>query len=84
MRNCNGLVVARLRAAAKITREQLYDLIWSKPMDPAATDVGMTETPLRQLCYESCIPTPGRGYFNFRDPVDRPPRTPLPTFPERR
>lgn len=75
---------ARVRAVAKITREQLHNLIWSKPMAPAATEVGMTETPLRQLCYECCIPTPPRGYFNFQDPVDRPPRTPLPAFPKRR
>ncbi|WNV09605.1 hypothetical protein [Tardiphaga sp. 709] len=74
---------ARVRAVAKITREQLYKLIWSKPMDPAATEVGMTETPLRQLCYECCIPTPPRGFFNFNDRVDRPPRTPLPVFPKR-
>jgi hypothetical protein len=72
---------AGVRAVAKLTREQLYERAWAKPMDAVATEIGVSETKLRQLCADSFIPTPGRGHFNFLDPADRPPRTPLPKFP---
>lgn len=84
MRSCNGLGVARVQSVTKMSREQLHKLVWLKPMDALAIDLGMTETPLRQLCSDCCIPTPGRGHFNFQDPIDRPPITPLPIFPKRR
>jgi hypothetical protein len=70
--------------AIKRTREELWELVWSKPMDTVATELGTTETPLRNLCAECFVPTPGRGHFKFKDPVDRPPRTPLPQFPRSR
>jgi hypothetical protein len=75
---------ARVQGAAKVSREELHKLVWSKPMDALAIDLGMTETPLRQLCNDCCIPTPGRGHFKLQDPIDRPPMTPLPMFPKRR
>lgn len=74
----------RVFAATHLTREQLYDLVWARIMDEVATLVGMTETPLRQLCVDSFIPIPTRGHFNFLDPIDRPPDTPLPMFPKPR
>lgn len=74
----------RVQIVAKVSREELHKLVWSKPMDALATDLGTTETPLRQLCNDCCIPTPGRGHFNFQDLIDRPPMTPLPMFPKRR
>lgn len=44
------------------TREALYDLIWSKPLNAAAGECGVYTSVLRQLCQDQNIPLPWGGY----------------------
>jgi len=47
-----------------MTRRQLYDLVWSKPMREAASDLGMSDVGLKKLCVRHRVPVPRRGYWN--------------------
>jgi len=43
-------------------REQLYDLVWTKPLNTAAADCGITGPVLRQICLNYEVPLPWGGY----------------------
>lgn len=65
-----------------MTRRQLYDLIWSKPMRDAAAEIGISDVGLKKVCIRHRIPVPPQGYWNkvhagqkpskaiFRDIID--------------
>lgn len=60
------------------SREELYDLVWSKPAEEVAADLGITGTALTKVCARRNIPKPPRGYWarlRAGQPVKR---TPLP------
>ena len=46
-----------------LTRRELYDLVWSKPMMRVAEQFGITGTGLAKICKRSAIPIPPRGYW---------------------
>lgn len=46
-----------------ISREKLYEKVWSKPMTTVAKDFGITSTALKKTCKKHQIPTPERGYW---------------------
>lgn len=46
-----------------VSREELYELVWSKPMTKVAADFGVTGTALKKTCDRHDIPTPERGYW---------------------
>jgi len=58
----------------ELSRAGLRDLVWSKTMIRAGTDLGISEFTLRELCKRQGIPLPTRGHFNHKDPKDRPPK----------
>ncbi|MBB5235538.1 hypothetical protein [Deinococcus budaensis] len=45
------------------SREELYDLVWSKPSEEVAADLGITGTALTRACARRNIPKPPRGYW---------------------
>ncbi|WP_216327470.1 hypothetical protein [Deinococcus aestuarii] len=45
------------------SREELYDLVWSKPAEEVAADLGITGTALTKACARRNIPKPPRGYW---------------------
>jgi hypothetical protein len=47
-----------------MTRRQLYDLIWSKPMRDAAADIGISDVGLKKVCIRHRVPVPPQGYWN--------------------
>jgi hypothetical protein len=47
----------------RLTREELYKLVWSKPMTDIAAEFGMSSVAFAQYCKELHIPRPGRGYW---------------------
>lgn len=47
----------------KITRQDLYDRIWSEPMKNVAPEFGMSDVALRKHCTRANIPVPERGYW---------------------
>ncbi|MCF1449829.1 hypothetical protein FS815_23865 [Agrobacterium vitis] len=45
------------------TREQLYELVWAKPMRNIAADYGVNAIELAKKCDEHDIPRPKAGYW---------------------
>jgi hypothetical protein len=45
-----------------LSREDLYELSWSKPMSDLAKDFGISDVALAKRCKRLGIPVPGRGY----------------------
>ncbi|WOJ92922.1 hypothetical protein R0135_14160 [Congregibacter variabilis] len=46
-----------------MTRQELYDLVWSKPITHIAKDFGMSDQGIRKHCVKADIPTPPLGYW---------------------
>ena len=47
----------------KVSRRELYELVWSMPMTKLAPRFGMSDVALRKRCHNHEIPTPGAGYW---------------------
>ena len=47
----------------KISREDLYRAIWSRPVEAVAKDLGISGVALGKICRRYNIPVPGRGYW---------------------
>lgn len=61
-----------------ITREELYDQVWSKPMRRIATLYRISDTDLAAVCLKHNIPCPPKGYWARKKLGTAPPPTPLP------
>ena len=48
---------------SKITRDQLYELVWSMPMTRASKQLGVSDVMLGRVCRERHVPRPPRGYW---------------------
>ncbi|MCK1564294.1 hypothetical protein IVB08_10020 [Bradyrhizobium sp. 173] len=46
-----------------ISRDQLYEAVWSRPMTKVAAEYGVTSTALKKTCNRHIIPTPESGYW---------------------
>jgi hypothetical protein len=51
------------RSAKKLTRRELYDLVWSKPIMKLAEDFGISDRGLGKICARYRVPVPPRGYW---------------------
>jgi hypothetical protein len=47
----------------KLTRRELYEKVWSKPMRTLAKEFGLSDVGLKKTCKRHGIPTPGVGYW---------------------
>lgn len=47
----------------EFSREEFYDLIWSKPIKDLAPDFGISDVALGKICRQLGFATPGRGYW---------------------
>ena len=52
-----------MTSPTSLTRRELYDLVWSKPMMRVAEQFGITGTGLAKICKRCAIPIPPRGYW---------------------
>ena len=46
-----------------LTRRDLYELVWSKPITKLAEDFGLSDVGLAKICERHRVPTPPRGYW---------------------
>lgn len=46
-----------------LTRKELYNLVWKKPIMQIAKEYGLSDKGLAKLCDRNGIPTPPRGYW---------------------
>jgi hypothetical protein len=61
-----------------LSRDDLYELVWSKPMSDLAKDFGISDVALAKRCKRLGIPVPGRGYWARVDAGQTPYRPKLP------
>jgi hypothetical protein len=61
-----------------LSREDLYELAWSKPLAQLAKDFGIWDVALAKRCRGLRIPLPGRGYWARVDAGQSPYRPKLP------
>lgn len=52
-----------VQAATTLTREELYELVWTEPMQTIAARFGISDVALKKRCVRMRIPTPHRGYW---------------------
>lgn len=71
----------RKASSAKYSRQELYDLVWSKPLAGAATEVGLSANGLAKLCDRLLIPRPARTHWTRQDKGGSVARPPLPAAP---
>lgn len=48
---------------AKLTRKELYDLVWSVPLSTLSKRYGLTYSRFRTICKKTSIPLPMQGYW---------------------
>lgn len=60
-----------------LTREALYELVWTTPLSTLAERWGLSRNGLAKICDRLLVPYPGRGYWNAQR-AERPPLPPAP------
>lgn len=61
-----------------LTREELYELVWSEAMTKVAARFQMSDVALKKRCTKHHIPMPGRGYWRKVETGSPPKRIALP------
>jgi hypothetical protein len=65
-------------ATTTVTREELYEQVWTTPMLRLAVQYGVSNVALGKTCRRLNIPTPGRGYWARLAAGEKLKRPPLP------
>lgn len=65
-----------------ISRDQLYELVWMRPIATLARDFGISPNTLAKICDRMLVPHPGRGHW-AKAASRREERQPLPHAPTR-
>jgi hypothetical protein len=50
----------------KLSRKELYQMVWDRPMIQVASDFEISDVGLRKICTKHKIPVPDRGYWAKR------------------
>jgi hypothetical protein len=67
-----------------LTRQELYELVWSRPMVDVAKDFHVSDVALAKRCKAVDVPVPPRGWWAKKTAGQDPAQTPLPKYRERR
>lgn len=72
-----------------LTREELYSLVWAKPMTEVSRDFQISDRALAKICARRQVPVPPRGYWAKKSAGKHVSQLPLPELaakpqPERR
>jgi AcrR family transcriptional regulator len=65
-----------------LTRQELYERVWSKPMSVLAREFGVTGNALAKICDRTHVPYPSRGHWAKAAGGKAPERVPLPPTSE--
>lgn len=61
-----------------LSRQELYDLVWSEPMRNLAPRFGISDVALKKTCLRAGLPTPERGYWALKEAGKKTFQPPLP------
>ncbi|WBY08151.1 hypothetical protein PIB19_00925 [Sphingomonas sp. 7/4-4] len=64
-----------------LTRQQLYEMIWSRAVSKVAPEFGISDVALRKQCIKHAIPLPDTRYWGQLHAGKEPKRKPLPPLP---
>ena len=64
----------------KMTREELYGVVWAKPMTEVARDFQISDRAMAKVCAKKQVPVPHRGYWAKKNAGMNVPKPPLPEF----
>jgi hypothetical protein len=64
----------------RISREELYQKVWTLPLRKLAPEFGISDVGLAKLCKRHSIPLPGLGYWTRVQFGKNPKRIPLPSL----
>ncbi len=64
-----------------LTREELYNEVWTEPMATLAPKYGLSDVGLAKICRRLQVPVPGRGYWRQKEVGRKVRRTNLPKLP---
>jgi hypothetical protein len=64
-------------------REELYDEVWSTPMQKVAKKYGISDVGLAKVCRKLAIPVPGRGHWAKKEAGQAVKQLPLPPLKEK-
>jgi len=64
----------------RISREELYEKVWTLPLRNLAPEFGISDVSLAKLCKRHAIPLPGLGYWTRVQFGKNPKRIPLPSL----
>ncbi len=59
--NCSHLPMTN--NARKLNRRELFDMVWSTPIQKLAKELGLSDRGLAKICVRHRIPNPPRGYW---------------------
>lgn len=68
-------------AETRVSREQLYELVWSRPVTHVARELGISNVGLAKVCARLGVPRPGRGYWARKAQGQKVRRARLPPCP---
>jgi hypothetical protein len=63
-----------------LSRQELYDMVWSEPMTTLAKNFGISDVALAKRCRAVDVPIPYRGYWARKTAGQKPTQTPLPKY----
>lgn len=63
-----------------LSRRELYDLVWSKPMTEVAKSIGLSDVAVAKRCRQVQVPVPPRGYWARVAAGQTPTKPPLPKY----
>ncbi|MBZ5700405.1 MAG: RWP-RK domain-containing protein [Acidobacteriia bacterium] len=63
-----------------LTRNDLYERVWSTPMRKLASEFGVSDVGLAKICRKNGIPLPGMGYWRLVETGHAPERKSLPAI----
>jgi hypothetical protein len=66
------------RGWIELSREELYERVWSEPAAALATEFGISDRGMGKVCARFEIPVPPRGYWQRLATGQRLKKTPLP------
>lgn len=64
----------------RLTREELYNLVWAKPMTQVAQEFEISDRAMAKLCAKRQVPVPSRGYWARKKAGQSVPQLPLLAF----
>ena len=73
--------IAEADGTIRLSREELYERVWSEPMATLAPQFGISDVALKKTCTKMRVPTPYRGYWAKKSAGQVAKRSPLPKLP---